>query len=84
MERKLYGAIASSQDPSEIANKVKGLILACSSIIIVVAAGLFHVTLSANDVITLATESSGVVGAVWCIYGCILHLVTWIGTVRTQ
>lgn len=83
MERRLYGAIASSQDPTEVANKVKGLILTCSSLIIFGAAIAFHVTLTATDVITLATEASGIAGAVWFIYGSILHLVTWLGTITT-
>lgn len=84
MERKLYGAIASSQDPTEVANKVKGLILACSGIIIVVAGATFHITLTANDVISLAGEVSTIAGALWAVYGCILHLVTWLGTVKAQ
>lgn len=81
-DRKLYGLLASSQDPSEIANKVKGVILAASSIIIFFAASLFHITLTATDVVGLSTEISGIAGAVWAIYGAILHLVTWFGTVR--
>lgn len=84
MKRILYGAIASSQDPEQIANKVKGVILASSSIIIFLAAQLLHITLSANDVLTLATEASAVIGGVWAVYGAILHLVTWLGTKSTE
>lgn len=84
MERKLYGAIASSQDPSEVANKVKGVILMFSSVIILIAGHLFGVTLNANDILTLATEVSGIAGGLWAVYGCILHLVTWVGTVKAQ
>lgn len=81
---RLYGALQSSQDPTEVANKVKGAILMASSVIIFGAAHVFGITLSANDVVTLGTDVSGVAGAVWMIYGCILHLVTWLGTVRAQ
>lgn len=84
MERRLYGAIASSQDPTQVANKVKGVILALSSIIIFVAAQFFGITLTANDIVTLATQVSGIAGAVWAVYGGVLHLVTWLGTVREQ
>lgn len=74
---KKYGALTSSQNPDEIANKVKGAILAFSSLIIFVAAQFFHIHLSANDILSLATELSGVVGAVWMIYGFVLHAITW-------
>lgn len=84
MPRKLYGAVASSQDPSVVANKVKGAILAVSSIIIFLAGQFLHITLTAGDVLSLATEISTIAGAVWAIYGCILHLVTWAATVKTQ
>lgn len=74
--------LQSSQDPTQVANKVKGVILMGSSVVIMGAAFLFHIHLSATDVVTLATEISGIAGAVWAIYGCILHLITFIGTVR--
>lgn len=82
METQLKSFLQSSQDPTAVANKVKGAILVASSIIIFAAAHVFHVTLTASDVVTLATEVSGIAGAVWTIYGGILHLVTWFGTVN--
>lgn len=82
----LYKGIASSQDPTgeTVANKVKGAILACSGLVIFAAAQIFHVQLSANDVISLATEVSTLAGLVWAAYGCILHVVTWLFTVKAQ
>lgn len=71
--------LQSSQDPTQVANKVKGAILLASSAIIFFAAIFFHVTLSANDVLTLASELGMIAGAIYTIYGCILHLVTWFG-----
>lgn len=82
METELKSFLQSSQDPTEVANKIKGCILAASSIIIFLAAQFFHITLSANDMITLATEIGTLAGAIWAIYGCFLHLVTWAGTVK--
>lgn len=82
METELKSFLQSSQDPTEIANKVKGCILAASSLIIFFAAQLFHIQLGANDVITLASEIGTLAGAIWAIYGCVLHLVTWAGTVK--
>ena len=74
---KRFGALTSSQDPNEIANKVKGAILALSSIIILVSGNLLNIKLTAGDVISLATEIGAVSGAVWAIYGSILHLIAW-------
>lgn len=82
MDTKLKGFLQSSQDPTVVANKIKGLILAASSIIIFFAAQLFHITLNGNDVVTIATELSTIAGAIWAVYGCVLNIVTWWGTVR--
>jgi len=75
MEKK-YGAITSSQNPEEIATRVKGIILGASSIIIFIASQVFHMTVTANDVITLATELSTVAGAIWTLYGAGLWLIS--------
>lgn len=80
---QLSSWLQSSQDPTQVANKVRGAILVASSIIIFLAAAFFHVTLSANDVVSAATEIGAVAGAVWTIYGFILHVVTWFGTKKT-
>jgi hypothetical protein len=77
---QLSSWLQSSQDPTEVANKVKGAILLCSSLIILLASQFFHIQLSANDVITLGTELGTVAGAVWTIYGVVLHFVTYLGT----
>lgn len=82
METTLAAWLQSSQDSTQVANKVKGAILAASSLIIFFGAQFFHIQLSANDVITLATEIGTLAGAIWAIYGCILHLTTWAGTVK--
>lgn len=82
METQLRGFLQSSQDPTVVANKVRGVILACSALIIFAAAQFFHISLSANDVIALATEIGAVAGAVWAIYGVTLHFITWLGSVQ--
>lgn len=78
--RVLYGAIASSQDETEVANKVKGVVLALSGVIILVASQAFHLTLTANDVIALGGELGTLAGALWAIYGVVLHIVTFFGS----
>lgn len=82
MERQLKGWAASSQDPTEVSNKIRGTILALSSIIIFLAAQFFHITLTANDIVMLATQIGTVAGMVWAVYGAVLQLVTWFATVK--
>lgn len=76
MHRK-YGALTSSQNPEEIANKVKGTVLGLSSLLILIASSFFGLHLTANDMISLATELGTVAGAVWAIYGFVLHAIAW-------
>lgn len=75
MDNKKFGAITSSIDPEEIATKVKGIVLGLSGVIIFLGATFFHITLSANDIITLATELSMVAGAVVFLYGIGMHIL---------
>lgn len=76
MNRK-FGALTSSQNPEEIANTVKGLVLSFSAIIILIAQQFFHINLSATDVASFATEASIAAGAVWTIYGIVLKVLAW-------
>ncbi len=77
MEQKKFGWATSSQDPEAISNRVKGIVLAGSSIIIFVASQFFHVTLQPTDMVTLATQLGTVAGAVMTIYGFILSVIAW-------
>lgn len=68
-DNRKFGAITSSVDPEQISNRVKGITLALSSVIILVASQIFHIQLTANDVVSLATQLGAVTGAMWTIYG---------------
>lgn len=76
---KLKGIIASSQNPEEVANTVKGIVLALSSIIILIAANVFHFHMTASDVAGLATELGMAAGAMWTMYGLIMKIVVFFG-----
>jgi len=78
--RKLSGFLASSSNPEEISNRVKGLVLAFSSVIIFAAAQLFGVQLSAGDVVSLATQLGAVSGLLWSLYGALLALIRFFGS----
>lgn len=79
-DKKLGAFWASSTNPEEISNRVKGIVLALSSVIILVAAHVFNITLSAGDVVTLATQFGTVAGLVWSLYGGVLALIRFFGS----
>jgi len=74
MNRK-FGALTSSQNPEELANRVKGIILGLSGLIIFLGSQFFGIELKPEDVMELATQLSVIAGAVWAIYGAGLALV---------
>lgn len=72
-----FGAFSSSENPDELANRVKAVILGLSTIIIFIVTHLFHITFTADDVVTLATGVSGMVSAIWLAYGTIKAFIIW-------
>ena len=84
MPIKYKGIIASSQDPSQVSNTVKGLVLGFSAIIILVAQQFFHLALTATDVASLAEEAGIAAGAIWTIWGLVMKIVVYFGRVPQQ
>lgn len=74
--------LQSSQDSTQIANKVRGVVLMLSSIIIFIASQMFHISLQAGDILTLATELGTAAGTIWATYGAILHLIVFLSGIR--
>lgn len=73
--KKKFGALSSSQNPQELANTVKGLVLSLSAVLLM-AARAFDLPLTETDVVTLATQLGLAVGALWTLYGLGLKVVT--------
>ena len=82
MELKAW--LASSQDPTQVSNTVKGAVLSISALIVFGATQIFHIQLSASDVTTLATELGTLAGVVWFFYGLIFKGVMYAGTKSSQ
>lgn len=83
MEKQRLGAwAASSADPTEVSNRVKGAVLALSSVIIYLAAQLFGIVLSASDIVALSAVLGTLAGATWGVWGALIALVRFIATVR--
>lgn len=74
-EKKLAGWAASSSNPEEISNRIKGIVLSLSSVLIFVAAQFLGLTLNANDISDLASLAGVTAGAIWTLYGVFLALV---------
>lgn len=69
----------SSTDVTQVSSRITGVVIACSSIIILCAQQFFHITLSANDIISLATELGVMGGAIWALKGSIIWIMTKFG-----
>lgn len=72
---------ASSQDPTQVSTTVDGVIVGASSIIIAAASVFFHITLTANSVITLGTDLGIVAGAVAVVLGLAHKLIQRFGKI---
>ena len=72
---KRFGALSSSTNPDQLANTVRGFILAISSIIVLVATNVFGLSITAADVSELATAVGAMAGSVWLVYGLLQKLV---------
>lgn len=71
--------MASSVDPSQVSARVQGIVLALSSIIILITGKIFHITLTPDDVLSLASQVGGVAGAIWTVKGAIIWIMTKFG-----
>lgn len=76
---KYKAFIASSTNPDEVANTVKGIVLALASVITIVGASFFHINLTATDIATLAGNLGLAAGAIWTLYGLVMKLVAYFG-----
>lgn len=79
---QLQGWAASSASPTEVSNRVKGVVLAGSSIIILLASKLFGLELTAQNVVELATQLGALSGAIWAVWGAGVALVRWFAEVK--
>lgn len=78
----LNPAIASSTDPTQVSNWIKGLILSASSLIIYFASVALHIQLSAGSLNALATGVGMIVGSIWFVYGLAHHAIAVFGRAK--
>lgn len=79
---QLKSWLASSQDPAQVSSSVKGAVLTVSALIVFFAAHVLHITLTANDIATLATQIGALAGVVWFFYGLLFKGVMYAGTIK--
>jgi len=82
-ETRLAGWAASSASPTKVSNRIKGVVLASSSLIVFFAAKVFSVELNPVDIVALGTHLSTMGGLIWGIWGAGVAFVRWIATVRS-
>ena len=74
MNNKRFGALSSSENPEKLAATVKGLILAFSSLIILLG-GHFGIPIVQEQIVEFATQIGIVAGGVWFLFGLVRKLV---------
>lgn len=72
-----FGAFSSSENPEELAGRVKAVILAAGTLIIWGASTLFKIHLTSDDIISLATSVSATVAAIWAAYSSVKAVAIW-------
>lgn len=69
-----FGMLSSSMDGTQVANSVRGLILALSALVIY-GAGVMGVPLADSDIGELAAGLGAAAGALWTVYGLLMKIV---------
>lgn len=81
MNNKPLGAwAASSSNPEDVSNRIKGVIVSLSAVIIFVAANFSNVTLTSADIVDIATQLSVIGGLIFSLYGAGVALVRWVAS----
>ena len=69
-------------DSTQVANRIKGLVLVSAGAIIWGAGYFFSLPLTLEDVTDLAGVLGMAGGAAWALWGAIMALVTWFGKLK--
>lgn len=76
-DKKLHPLVASSEDPTKIADTIKGVILAGATTIILVAQ-LLGFNIVSEQVTDFATQISYAIAGVWTAYGLVKKLIIYL------
>lgn len=82
MEQNLIPGIASSTNPTQVANTIKGFILSISTLVVFAGAHLFGISLTPDNIAALGEDIGMIAGAVWFVYGLLHKGVAVLGRVR--
>jgi hypothetical protein len=78
MKEKRFGALSSSADPEQLANTVRGAILAVAAIIVYIGTNLLGIEITQGDITSFAAAAGAIAGGVWTCYGIIQKFVVMI------
>lgn len=78
----LVPGVASSTDPTKVANTIKGVLLAFSGLILAIILAVFHIQVNPADLAQWITDVSMLGGALWAIWGLLHKGVATVGRAR--
>ena len=64
----------SSVSPEKVSATITGAVTASASVIVLILATVFHITVNVNDVIALGTSLGILGGTIWAIKGLIIKM----------
>jgi len=82
-EIRLAGWAASSSSPTEVSNRIKGIVMAGSSLVVLLGSRFFGLELTTENVMELSTQLGALGGAGWAVWGAVMALVRWVAKVRS-
>ena len=73
-DNRKFGILSSSEDPTRLADTVKGAILASSALLLLFAK-MLGLPFTETEVITLATQAGLAISSLWFFYGLVKKLI---------
>jgi hypothetical protein len=83
MDNRKYGSLSSWQDPTKVATTVKGIVLSLSSLLLVILP-LAGISITAEQITTLAGNLGLAAGAVATLYGLGMKVVVYFSERKTE
>lgn len=77
LSSRRFGAFSSSENPEQLAARVKAIILASSTLITWAVARFFNITLTPSDIMSLATDAGTLTASIWFVYGLLKQWTIW-------
>ena len=74
MENRKFGAFSSSENPEQLGDTVKGILIGCSTIIIFIFGHYVHINITIDQITAIAETLGTAITAIWTLYGLVKKL----------